>query len=135
VAFEGEGVAELRARFLELLGRVGKISVAADELWIGQARGRSWAREAGFEPVRGRRHPRRGEYEQLRAQGVAQRQVGKVLERSAGAVANALDKLVSLGTAEMVTDKPRSYRLAPAASASAAADPGRRRDGCSDRQR
>ena len=40
-------------------------------------------------------------------------QVGKVLTRSAGAVANALDKLVSLGTAQMVTDKPRTYRLAP----------------------
>jgi hypothetical protein len=37
--------------------------------------------------------------------------------RSAGAVANALDKLVSLGTAQMVTDKPRTYRLAPAAPA------------------
>jgi hypothetical protein len=44
-------------------------------------------------------------------------QVGKVLTRSAGAVANALDKLVGLGTAELVTDKPRSYRLAPAALA------------------
>ena len=40
-------------------------------------------------------------------------QVGKVLTRSAGAVANALDKLVSLGIAQMVTDKPRTYRLAP----------------------
>jgi hypothetical protein len=56
-------------------------------------------------------------------------QVGKVLTRSAGAVANALDKLVSLGTAEMVTDKPRTYRLAaPApeaapAAADAAGDP------------
>jgi hypothetical protein len=44
-------------------------------------------------------------------------QVGKVLTRSAGAVANALDKLVSLGTAQMVTDKPRTYRLATAAPA------------------
>ena len=54
-------------------------------------------------------------------------QVGKVLERSAGAVANALDKLTALGTAQMVTDKPRSYRLAPAAPApapDAAGDPG-----------
>ena len=42
-----------------------------------------------------------------------------MLTRSAGAVANALDKLVSLGTAQMVTDKPRSYRLAPAAPAPA----------------
>jgi hypothetical protein len=46
-----------------------------------------------------------------------------VLTRSAGAVANALDKLVSLGTAEMVTDKPRTYRLAPAAP-DAVGDPG-----------
>jgi hypothetical protein len=52
-------------------------------------------------------------------------QVGKVLTRSAGAVANALDKLVSLGFAQMVTDKPRTYRLAPAAPApEAAGDPG-----------
>ena len=48
-------------------------------------------------------------------------QVGKVLTRSAGAVANALDKLVSLGTAEMITDNPRTYRLAPAAPAPEAA--------------
>ncbi len=54
-------------------------------------------------------------------------QVGKVLTRSAGAVANALDKLASLGTAQMVTDKPRTYRLAPAAprpAPDAAGDPG-----------
>jgi hypothetical protein len=38
-----------------------------------------------------------------------------VLTRSAGAVANALDKLTALGAAQMVADKPRSYRLAPAA--------------------
>jgi len=44
-----------------------------------------------------------------------------VLTRSAGAVANALDKLVSLGTAQMVTDKPRTYRLAAAAPAPEAA--------------
>jgi hypothetical protein len=54
-------------------------------------------------------------------------QVGKVLTRSAGAVANALDKLTALGTAQMATDKPRTYRLAPAAPApapDAAGDPG-----------
>ena len=44
-------------------------------------------------------------------------QVGKVLTRSADAVANALDKLVSLGAAELASDKPRSYRLAPAPDA------------------
>ena len=46
-----------------------------------------------------------------------------MLTRSAGAVANALDKLVSLGLAQMVTDKPRSYRLAPAALAPATDTP------------
>lgn len=49
-------------------------------------------------------------------------QVGKVLTRSAGAVANALDKLTALGIAQMVTDKPHSYRLASAPDA--AGDPG-----------
>jgi DprA winged helix domain len=51
-------------------------------------------------------------------------EVGKVLTRSAGAVANVLDKLVSLGTAQMVTDKTRTYRLATAAPAPEAARPG-----------
>ncbi|HEX6988145.1 MAG TPA: hypothetical protein VF282_01635, partial [Bacillota bacterium] len=54
--------------------------------------------------------------------------VGKVLTRSTDAVANALDKLVSLGTAQMVTDKPRTYQLAAApaqdAAPDAAGDPG-----------
>jgi hypothetical protein len=49
-------------------------------------------------------------------------QVGKVLTRSAGAVANALDKLVSLGVAQMVTDKPRTYQLATAAPDAPAPD-------------
>jgi hypothetical protein len=44
-------------------------------------------------------------------------QIGKVLTRSSGAVANALDKLVSLGIAELASSKPRSYRLNPAAPA------------------
>jgi hypothetical protein len=52
-------------------------------------------------------------------------QIGKVLIRSADAVANALDKLTGLGTAELASDKPRSYRLAPAVPCpDAAGDPG-----------
>ena len=49
-------------------------------------------------------------------------QIGKVLTRSSGAVANALDKLVSLGVAELASGKPCSYRLAPAAPAPAPHD-------------
>ncbi len=78
MAFEAKDVAEFKARFLEVLDRVGKISVASDELGLGHARARLWAREAGFEPVRGRRrHPRRGEYERLRARGVPQRRAAE----------------------------------------------------------
>jgi len=48
-----------------------------------------------------------------------------VLTRSVGAVANPLDKLVSLGAAQMMTDKPRTCQLATAAPApDAAGDPG-----------
>jgi len=47
-------------------------------------------------------------------------QIGKVLARSSGAVANALDRLVSLGTAEMASDKPRTYRLTPTQPGSSA---------------
>jgi hypothetical protein len=50
-------------------------------------------------------------------------QVGKVLTRSAGAVANALDKLTALGTAQMVTDKPRTYQLATAPAPDEAGGP------------
>jgi hypothetical protein len=78
VAFEGEDVAGLRARFLGVPGLVGKVSVAADEVGTRHALGRSRAREAGFEPVRGRRrHPRRGEHERLRAQGVPRRRAAE----------------------------------------------------------
>jgi hypothetical protein len=47
-------------------------------------------------------------------------QVGKVLGRSSGAVGNAMDKLVSLGVAELAGESPRAYRLAPGAEATAA---------------
>jgi hypothetical protein len=51
-------------------------------------------------------------------------QIGKVLTRSAGAVASALGKLVSLGTAQMATGKPRSCRLAIAPAPDAVGGPG-----------
>jgi hypothetical protein len=50
--------------------------------------------------------------------------IGKALERSSGAVANALDRLVSLGQAALSNERPRRYRHAgqtPAASPAPAA--------------
>lgn len=47
------------------------------------------------------------------SQNFTPHQIGKKLTRSSGAVANALDKLVALGEAELATEKPRSFRLAP----------------------
>ena len=59
----------------------------------------------------GARLPRSRRSAAHRIRGLAvPREVAKVLTRSAGAVANALDKLVSLGVAQMVTDKPRTYQ-------------------------
>jgi biotin operon repressor len=49
--------------------------------------------------------------------------IGKALDRSSGAVANALDRLASLGQAVLSSEKPRRYRhtgQAPAPAASAA---------------
>ena len=36
--------------------------------------------------------------------------IGRVLSRSSGAVANALDRLTALGQAQLTSDKPRRYR-------------------------
>ena len=44
-------------------------------------------------------------------------QIGRVLGRSSGAVANALDRLTALGQAQLTSDKPRRYRhQAPAST-------------------
>ena len=85
MAFDGAGAAELRARFLARLDVVGNVTVAARELGLNPNTAYGWARKAGRRSER-RGHPRRGEYEQLRAQGVPRRraaeQVG-VNERTA----------------------------------------------------
>ena len=56
-------------------------------------------------------------------------EIHKVIDHSSGAIANALDTLVSLGEAELATDKPRRFRRtatpgapAPGGTASAAED-------------
>lgn len=38
--------------------------------------------------------------------------IGRVIEKSSGAIANALDKLVKDGIAEQMSDRPRTYRMA-----------------------
>jgi DNA-binding MarR family transcriptional regulator len=40
-------------------------------------------------------------------------EIGKVIEHSAGAVANALDRLVELGLAELTCDRPRRFTATP----------------------
>jgi hypothetical protein len=46
-------------------------------------------------------------------------EIHKVLGNSSGAIANALDTLVKHSQAELATDKPRRFRLAPSAPAAA----------------
>ncbi|MCW7985033.1 hypothetical protein XF35_06700 [Streptomyces platensis subsp. clarensis] len=41
--------------------------------------------------------------------------ISRIIEKSSGAIANALDKLVSQGIAEQVNDRPRVFRLANSA--------------------
>ncbi|WP_043265900.1 hypothetical protein [Streptomyces sp. CT34] len=43
--------------------------------------------------------------------------ISRIIERSSGAIANSLDKLVRLGIAEQVSDTPRTFRLAGATPA------------------
>ncbi|MEV0621724.1 hypothetical protein AB0I81_50945 [Nonomuraea sp. NPDC050404] len=54
-------------------------------------------------------------------------EIGKVLDASSGAVANALDRLVNLGHAVLTCERPRRFALAPAVTptqAPAPAEPG-----------
>jgi IS30 family transposase len=79
--------AELKARFFEILDRVGSVAAAGREAGVNQNTAYGWARKAGRRSTpASRRHPRRDEYERLRKQGVARRraaqQVG-VNERTA----------------------------------------------------
>ncbi|MEU8324131.1 hypothetical protein AB0C33_37715 [Nonomuraea sp. NPDC048881] len=48
-------------------------------------------------------------------------EIGKVINRSSGAVANALDRLVSLGEAMLTCERPRRFGLAPTAKPTPAA--------------
>jgi hypothetical protein len=46
--------------------------------------------------------------------------IGRVLGRSSGAVANALDRLTALGQARLTTDRPRRFQHQAAASSAPA---------------
>lgn len=48
-------------------------------------------------------------------------EIGRALDRSSGAVANALDRLISLGDAVLTTERPRRFALAPIANPTPAA--------------
>ena len=87
MAFEGKDRDAVRQEFLDRLDVVGSVTAVARELGVNRNTAFGWARQAGRRSMRmARRHPRRGEYEQLRAQGVPRRtaagQVG-VNERTA----------------------------------------------------
>ena len=61
-------------------------------------------------------------------------QIGRVLGRSSGAVANALDRLTALGQAELTSEKPRRYRhQAPAGTPAPAPGTTYRPPGCPGR--
>lgn len=84
-----EELGRRRDEFLALLKELGSVTLAARELGINRNTGFTWARKAGFRSegkFPARPHPRRGEYAQLRADGVSRRdaaaQVG-IHERTA----------------------------------------------------
>ena len=70
--------AEFREKFFEVLDRVGSVSVAAREVGVKRGTAFGWTRRAGRRSVCPLRpHPRRGEYELLRRQGVVRRRAAE----------------------------------------------------------
>jgi transposase, IS30 family len=70
--------AELKAKFFEILDRVGSVTAAAREASINRNTAYAWVRRAGRRSTpASRRHPRRDEYERLREQGVARRRAAE----------------------------------------------------------
>ena len=64
----------LKERFFEVFDDVGSATVAARQVGVNRNTALGWVRRAGRCSVPpSRRHPRRGEYERLRAQGVSRR--------------------------------------------------------------
>jgi IS30 family transposase len=77
VSFQ-EGRGALKERFFEVFDEVGSATVAAGRVGVNRHTAAGWVRKAGrrSDPPP-RRHPRRSEYEQLRAQGVSRRRAAQ----------------------------------------------------------
>lgn len=72
-----EGMDERRAEFLALLESLRSVSLAARALGVNRNTAFTWARKVGFRSngvLPSRPDPRRGEYAQLRASGLSQRE-------------------------------------------------------------
>jgi IS30 family transposase len=75
VALSGCERDRIRVEFFEVLDRIGNVAEAADEVGLNRNTAYGWAYRAGLRSKRlRRRHPRRDEYEWLRAAGVSRRQ-------------------------------------------------------------
>ena len=87
MAFYGVDREGLKAGFLARMEAVGNVTMVAAELGLNRNTAFGWARQAGLRSVRAsRRHPRRDEYERLRAGGVPRRMAAQrvgVNERTA----------------------------------------------------
>jgi len=69
---------ELKEKFFEIFDRVGSVTVAARQVGVACSTACVWVRKAGRRSTRpSRPHPRRGEYELLRGQGMARRQAAQ----------------------------------------------------------
>jgi transposase, IS30 family len=70
--------AELKEKFFQVFDRVGSVTVAARVVGVNPGTAFGWAYRAGRRSVApSRPHPRRGEYDLLRGQGVARRQAAE----------------------------------------------------------
>jgi hypothetical protein len=105
-------------------GDLAAALAAADHLTQAAARARRLLRHAGRGPAAGTPP---GELRSLVAAHLAAypaedfgpHAIGRVLSRSSGAIANALDRLTALGQAHLTSEAPRRYRYAdPSATGS-----------------
>lgn len=106
---------------------------AAEAIYAGSGKARRLVRTAASGRPRSKATGRpRSHPGELRAKVVAHltehrgkeftpHEIGKVINHSAGAVANALDRLVELGQAEVTCDRPRRFTASAGATAAEAA--------------